>query len=96
MEKNGGNATSERSKHPMDLLLKQKHDASHLPKPGDILEGGVIEKKGSRLYIDLGSRGTGIVYGREYYEASDIVKRLIPGDRVTPEGGGGGKTPGDI
>ncbi|MBI4132189.1 MAG: S1 RNA-binding domain-containing protein [Candidatus Sungbacteria bacterium] len=64
----------------MDLLLKSKSDA--LPKSGDIMEGTVLEKKGSRLYVDLGSRGTGIVYGREYYEASDIIKRLNPGDAV--------------
>lgn len=85
MEKNGANANAvfERGKHPMDLLLKQKSEASHLPKPGDIMEGAVIEKRGSRLFVDLGSRGTGIVYGREYYEAADVIKRLAPGDRVT-------------
>ncbi len=82
MEKNAAspNATFDRGKHPMDLLLKSKSDA--LPKSGDIMEGTVLEKKGSRLYVDLGSRGTGIVYGREYYEASDIIKRLNPGDAV--------------
>ncbi len=85
MEKNGANANAvfERGKHPMDLLLKQKSDAGHLPRPGDIMEGAVIEKRGSRLFIDLGSRGTGIVYGREYYEAADVIKRLAPGDRIS-------------
>ena len=85
MEKSAPNAANlfERGKHPMDLLLKQKHESSHLPKPGDIVEGGVIEKKGSRLFVDLGSRGTGIVYGREYYEAADVIKRLSPGERIT-------------
>lgn len=85
MEKNIANANTlfERGKHPMDLLLKQGGDGPHLPKPGDIVEGDVIEKKGSRLYIDLASRGTGIVYGREYYEAADVVKGLAPGDRIT-------------
>ncbi len=83
MEKNGANVVSERGKHPMDLLLKQKSEAGHLPKPGDIMEGAVIEKRGSRLFVDLGNRGTGIVYGREYYVAADVIKRLGPGDCIT-------------
>lgn len=71
------------SRHPMDVLLRQRGEASHVLKPGDIVEGEVIEKKGARLFVDLGSRGTGIVYGREYYVAADVIKRLNPGERVT-------------
>lgn len=77
------NAVFERGKHPMDFLLKQRSDSNQLLKVGDIIEGGVMEKKGSRLFVDLGSRGTGIVFGREYYEAADLVKRLSVGDRMT-------------
>ena len=85
MEKNGANANAvfERGKHPMDLLLKQKSEPSHFPRPGDVMEGAVIEKRGSRLFVDLGSRGTGIIYGREYYEAADVIKRLAIGERIT-------------
>lgn len=66
----------------MEVLLKQKSEHAVLPKPGDIVEGEVVEKKGSRLFVDLGNRGTGIVYGREYYEAQDLIKPLAPGDRI--------------
>ncbi|MBI4132773.1 MAG: S1 RNA-binding domain-containing protein [Candidatus Sungbacteria bacterium] len=66
----------------MEVLLKHKSDSAVLPKPGDIVEGAVIEKRGSRLFVDLGSRGTGIVFGREYFEAQDIIKRLGSGERV--------------
>ena len=45
MEKSIANANTlfERGKHPMDLLLKQKGEGPHLPRPGDIVEGDVIE-----------------------------------------------------
>lgn len=66
----------------MELLLKKKNDWAMLLKPGDIVEGEIIEKKGSRLFVDLGARGTGIVYGREYFEAQEVIKRLGVGDRV--------------
>ena len=87
MEKNStppnGNAVYSKGHHPMELLLKQRSELVSFLKSGDIVEGEVIEKKGSRLFVDLGPRGTGIVYGREYFEAQDVIKRLAPGERVT-------------
>lgn len=52
-------------------------------KPGDIIEGAVLDKRGSRLFVDLGPVGTGIVYGREFYQAEDIVRNLEVGASVT-------------
>lgn len=63
--------------------MKQKSEHTSLPKSGDIVEGEIMEKKGSRLFVDLGARGTGIVFGREFTEANDILKRLNVGDRLT-------------
>jgi len=85
IEKNQTDAAgaSTRPRHPMEYLLKIRPDAVGPLKPGDIVEGTVIEKRGSRLYVDLGARGTGIVYGREYYAAQDILKNLEPGATVT-------------
>lgn len=67
----------------MEVLLKQRNEHSALLKSGDIVEGTVLEKRGSRLYFDLGANGTGLVFGREYYDAHDAIKGLAPGDRVT-------------
>ena len=67
----------------MELLLKARGEFFAMPKVGDIVEGQAIEKKGAKLFIDLGNRGTGIVYGREYYEAQDIIKKIEIGDSVT-------------
>jgi len=70
-----------KAKHPLELLLKK--EGISLIKPGDMTEGIVLEKKGTRIFIDLGPRGTGIIYGREYYGAPEIIKHLKPGDQIT-------------
>lgn len=69
-----------RPRHPMETLLKSAGAA--FPKPGELVEGTVIEKRGGMLFVDLGIRGIGIVYGREYRAADDIIKTLNPGDTV--------------
>jgi len=53
------------------------------PKEGDIVEGPIIAKEGSEIYIDLGSAGIGIVYGREYYEAQSKLKEKNVGDKIS-------------
>ncbi|MBI3627545.1 MAG: S1 RNA-binding domain-containing protein [Candidatus Sungbacteria bacterium] len=67
----------------MENMLKSRGDFLNVPKVGEIVEGTAIEKKGAKLFIDLGVRGTGIIYGREYYEAQDIIKNIEPDSLVT-------------
>ena len=69
-------------KHPMELLLKQGGGVL-FPRAGEIIEGLVLERKGTRLFVDLGPRGMGIVYGREYYAAQEIIKGLKAGDQIS-------------
>jgi len=69
-------------KHPMEILLKSPGAVLAL-KIGDLAEGIVVERQGTRLYVDLGAYGMGIVYGREYYAAQDIIKDLEPGSRLS-------------
>ena len=70
-----------RARHPMELLLKNAGSA--FLKPGDIAEGTVIEKRRGVLYVDLGPKGTGIVFGREYKAAEDVIKPLKPDDPIS-------------
>lgn len=72
---------SRESRHPMEFLLKIGAPAL-MPKVGDMIKGVVLEKRGTRIFIDLGQLGTGIIYGREYYAAEDMVKHLNSGDEV--------------
>ncbi len=52
------------------------------PSVGDIVEGPVITIEKSAVYIDLPPYGTGIIYGREYIIARDVIKKINIGDRV--------------
>lgn len=52
------------------------------PKPGDIIEGTVLALDRARLYIDLPPFGTGVIFGREYMNAREVIKRTNVGDTV--------------
>ena len=52
------------------------------PKEGDIIEGTVIALDRARLYIDLPPFGTGVIYGREYMNAREVIKRTNVGDII--------------
>jgi small subunit ribosomal protein S1 len=54
-----------------------------MPKVGELIEGTVLGIKSPFLFIDLGPFGTGVVFGREFYETRDIIKNLRIGDKVT-------------
>ena len=58
------------------------NDIPTRPELGDIVEGPVIDIDRGRIYIDLHPFGTGIIYGREYLSARDILKNVNPGDTV--------------
>ncbi|MCX6712394.1 MAG: S1 RNA-binding domain-containing protein, partial [Candidatus Vogelbacteria bacterium] len=71
---------SEGPKRLMDDYLKQ---SAHKPEAGAIVEGMVIGKGSKTLYIDVPPFGTGIIFGREYLNAKDIIKKVSVGDMVT-------------
>ncbi len=57
-------------------------DSKNPPIIGDVVEGPVIGIDKSAVYVDLAPFGTGIIYGREYITARDIVKKLNAGDSI--------------
>ncbi len=52
------------------------------PKKGETIEGKIIGNDRYSVYIDLGPIGTGIIFGKEYYAAKNILKPLKPGDVI--------------
>ncbi len=68
----------------MKILLEKNDTASLLrpPRIGDIVEGTIINSGRSMLYVDLGAIGTGVVLGREFYNARGIIKKMKPGDKL--------------
>lgn len=53
------------------------------PALGDTIEGPVVAITSGKVYIDLAPFGTGIIYGREYLAARDILKKVALGDTVS-------------
>jgi len=52
------------------------------PKEGDIVEGVVTALGRAKVYIDIAPFGTGLIYGREYMNARDILRKVSPGDTI--------------
>ncbi len=71
----------------MDKYLENSPEA---PQEGSVVEGVVSAIGRARVYIDILPFGTGIIYGREYMNARDILRKVHVGDTiaskvVTPE-----------
>jgi small subunit ribosomal protein S1 len=66
-------------KNKMDVFLEET--PLH-PKEGEMVEGPVITTTKNKVFIELHPFGTGIIYGREYLTASDILRRVKPGDTI--------------
>lgn len=49
---------------------------------GSLVEGTVVSRERSSLFLDLGPEGAGVIYGREFYLAKDIIKGLNVGDKI--------------
>lgn len=66
--------------HPM---AKHIDEIKTPPQAGDVVEGTIIELVRGRLYVDLPPWGAGIIYGREYLNAADVLRKVNPGDTIT-------------
>ncbi len=66
--------------HPM---ASKVDDIITPPKVGDLVEGTIIELVRGRLYVDLPPFGAGLIYGREYLNAADVLRKANPGDLIT-------------
>jgi len=66
-----------------NLVLKSIVDRSaNRPEPDQLVEGPVILVEKSSVYVDLSPFGTGIIYGREFINAKDIIKKIRLGDVI--------------
>lgn len=65
--------------HPMHELLEE---SPMPPKVGDLIEGTVSAVGRARVYVELTPFGTGLIYGREYMNARDILRKVSVGDTI--------------
>jgi small subunit ribosomal protein S1 len=75
---------------PTNFTVDENHPMRKLadsvltpPKNGDVVEGTVIALVRGRLYVDLPPFGTGIIYGREYLNAADVLRKTNSGDTIS-------------
>ena len=74
--------TSNASSSIMEQLLNAAGDIV-LPKPGEFIDGKVIQIQNNRILVDLGGITTGIISGKEAHDSAGTVKTLQLGDQVT-------------
>ncbi len=78
-----------KSKKVVELSEEEKKIADFIetlpnpPRVGDMVEGPVVALGKAGVYIDLQPFGTGIIMGREYIIARDLVRKIRVGDTVT-------------
>lgn len=53
------------------------------PADGEVVEGKVIGVEKARVYVDLQPFGSGLIYGKEFITARDVIKKLNIGDIVS-------------
>lgn len=66
----------------VNQLAKIESSAFSVLKPGDIVEGEVLDTSAAMLMVDLGKHGTGVVYRGELQNARETVKDLSVGSKV--------------
>lgn len=49
---------------------------------GEIVQGKVVSSGMASLFLDLGPWGTGIIYGKEFYDGKEKLKSLNKGDSI--------------
>ncbi len=66
-----------------NLVLNSIVDRSaNKPELDSLVEGPVISIEKSSVFVDLAPFGTGIIYGREFINAKDIIKKISVGDVI--------------
>ncbi len=85
----GATATKEKkpkaaavSTEPQGLMATYMAQSEGLPNVADLVEGPVIAIEKGAVYIDLFPYGTGIIYGREFINARDIIRKINIGDSI--------------
>lgn len=58
------------------------NDFVKVPKVGNIVEGTVIGTGRSAVYVDLGASRPGVIYGREFVNAKNILKNIQVGTHI--------------
>ncbi|HEY4507864.1 MAG TPA: S1 RNA-binding domain-containing protein [Candidatus Paceibacterota bacterium] len=67
---------------PLTGMAKAVAESPARPKVGELVEGKVIAIDKASLFVDLPPFGTGLIFGREFIVARDIIRKVHIGDSV--------------
>ncbi len=68
-----------KKEHFMDALIAETPTP---PLPGELIEGTVSAIGRARVYVDMLPFGTGLIFGREYMNARDVLRKVSVGDII--------------
>lgn len=68
---------------PDHIMTKWMADLPTRPQPGAIIEAPVIKVDKRAVFVDIPPFGVGVIYGREYMNARDLIKHMNIGDVIT-------------
>ncbi len=63
-------------------LKKTKKENIPLPKQGEKIEGKIAAVERNSLFVDLGVKGVGVIYGKEMRKAKTFLKKMEKGDKI--------------
>ncbi|MEK7182516.1 MAG: S1 RNA-binding domain-containing protein [Patescibacteria group bacterium] len=70
-------------KKPLTKMGALLSETKNFPTTGELIDGSVIAIEKSCIYVDLPPYGTGIIYGKEFINARDIIKGINIGDSIS-------------
>ncbi len=68
---------------PDNLMARFMTEVAPRPEAGVIVEAPVIKVDKRAVFVDMPPYGVGIIYGREYMNARDLIKHMNIGDVIT-------------
>ncbi|MCA9361313.1 S1 RNA-binding domain-containing protein [Candidatus Kaiserbacteria bacterium] len=75
-------ATPEVAKSGSSVMHNYLSSIQNAPIEGELVEGVVSAIGRARVYVDLHPFGSGLIYGREYMNARDILRKVSIGDTI--------------
>jgi len=69
--------------HPLYTILKSGPDIASPLKEGDSVEVTLLSAQEDKAFFDIKDRGTAIVYGIEFMNAKEMIKKMSPQDTCT-------------
>jgi len=68
---------------PLGAMEQLVKNSANMPEVGAIVKGTAIGRSKMALYVDVPPFGTGIIFGREYLNARDVIKAINLGETIT-------------